>query len=158
MGRSGTGRGPFAMGQGGTAVGLALGLQSNTPLPGEGEWQNISGGSVWALPLLSQAGPAWLSTQDFQLPGQAKSKQKGDASIPSPGSFRQGKTTVPAARKGPDVCSQSWTLPQQMTVPDSIVMCWSSYLHLQLALNWVYCNTISITQPLSPSAHSGVLA
>lgn len=70
-GGSRTGRGLFAVGQGGTAVGLALGLQSNTPLPGEEGWQNISGGSVWALPLLSQARPAWPSTQAFQLSGQA---------------------------------------------------------------------------------------
>lgn len=108
------------MGQGAPAAELALGLQSSTPLPGEGGWQNVSGGSVRASPLLSQAGPAWLSAQDFQPSGYAESKQKEDASIPSPGSFRQGKVTVPAARKGPDVCSQSWTLPQQMTAPDSV--------------------------------------
>lgn len=123
------------MGQGGTAAELALGLQSNIPLPGEGGWQNISGGSIQALPLLSQAGPAWLSTQDLQLSGYAESKEKGDASVPSPGSFRQGKITIPAVRKGPDVCSQSWTLPQQMTAPDSvdqiIVMCCSPYLYFQ---------------------------
>lgn len=29
-------QGLFAVGQGGTAAGLVLGLQSNTPLPGEG--------------------------------------------------------------------------------------------------------------------------
>lgn len=62
-------QGSVCRGPRGTTLELALGLQPNTPLPGKAEWQNISGGSVQALPLLSQAGPAWLLTQDFQLSG-----------------------------------------------------------------------------------------
>lgn len=133
-GSSGTGRGLFAVGQGGTAAGFAVDCNPTLQHLEKEGGRTSQGAHLWALPLFSQAGPAWLSTQAFQLSGQAESKQKGDAPIPSPGSFRQGKITVPAVRKGPDVCSQSWTLPQQMTAPDSmgqiLVRC-SPYLYLQ---------------------------
>lgn len=48
-------------------IGIRIAIQHSTTWRGMG--QNSSGGSVWALPLLSQAGPAWLSTQAFQLSG-----------------------------------------------------------------------------------------